>query len=39
MEVKIISRKKVVDYLLDEFNRTGQLTDEQKELLIEMSKD
>lgn len=38
MEIKTISRKKIVDYLLDEYNKNGQLTEEQRELLIEMGK-
>jgi hypothetical protein len=38
MTIQTITRKKVVDHILDQINQHKEISEELKELLIEMSK-
>jgi hypothetical protein len=38
MTIQTVTRKKVVDYILDQMNEHKQISEELKQLLVDMSK-
>jgi len=38
MTIQTVTRKKVVDYILDQMNEQKQISEELKQLLVDMSR-